>query len=100
MVAQGALAGKGHKRATALTLVQELDVHGILLSADALHTQPVWCHCVRRQGGASLLIAKANQRTLHADIACLFSEHLRPWLPEQHVRQVDHPFPAHQLRVD
>jgi hypothetical protein len=55
---------------------------------------------VRRQGGASLLIAKANQRTLHADIACLFSEHLRPWLPEQHVRQVDHPFPAHQLRVD
>ena len=89
VVAQRALAGKGHERATALALVQELDLHGILLSADALHTQPAWCRCVRRQGGDYLLIAKANQRTLHADIACLFSEQPRPWLPEQHARQVD-----------
>jgi hypothetical protein len=26
---------------------------------------------------------------LHPDIACLFSEQARPWLPEQHARQVD-----------
>ena len=78
VVAQRPLAGKGHERATALALVQELDLHGILLSADALHTQPAWCHCVRRQGGDYLLIAKANQRTLYADIAYLFSEQPRP----------------------
>jgi predicted transposase YbfD/YdcC len=89
VVAQRPLAGKGHERATALALVQELDLHGILLSADALHTHPAWCHCVRRQGGDYLLIAKTNQRTLHADITCLFSEQPRPWLPEQHARQVD-----------
>lgn len=69
--------------------MQELDLHDILLSADALHTQPAWCRCVRRQGGDYLLIAKADQRTLHPDIACLFSEQARPWLPEQHARQVD-----------
>lgn len=89
VVAQRPLAGKGHERATALALVQELDLHGVLLSADALHTQPAWCHCVRRQGGDYLLIAKANQRTLYADIAYLFSEQPRPWMPEQHARQVN-----------
>jgi predicted transposase YbfD/YdcC len=60
VVAQRPLAGKGHERATALALVQELDLHGILLSADALHTHPAWCHCVRRQGGDYLLIAKTT----------------------------------------
>ncbi len=90
VIAQRQLAGKGHERATALALVQELDLHGVLLSADALHTQPTWCHCVRRQGGDYLLIAKANQRTLHTDIALLFSEPASAWLPEQHAKQVDH----------
>ena len=89
VVAQRELAGKGYERATALALVQELDLHGILLSADALHTQPAWCRCVRRQGGDYLLIAKANQRTLHADIAFLFSEEPHPWLPEQNAKQID-----------
>ena len=89
VVAQRELAGKGHERATALALVQELDLRGILLSADALHTQPAWCHCVRRQGGDYLLIVKANQRLLRADIALLFSEEPRSWLPEQNAKQVD-----------
>ena len=89
VVAQQELAGKGHERATALTLVQKLDLRGILLSADALHTQPAWCHCVRRQGGDYLLIVKANQRILRADIALLFSEEPHAWLPEQNAKQVD-----------
>lgn len=89
VVAQRELAGKGHERATALALVQTLDLQGILLSADALHTQPAWCHTVRKQGGDYLLIAKANQRTLRSDIALLFSEPPRSWLPEQNARQVD-----------
>lgn len=89
VVAQQELAGKGHERATALALVQTLNLEGILLSADALHTQPAWCRTVRKQGGDYLLIAKANQRTLRSDIALLFSEQPRPWLPEQSARQVD-----------
>src|SRR4249919_654690 len=68
VVAQRELAGKGHERTTALALVQELDLTGVLLSADALHTQPAWCHAVRRQGGDYLLIVKANQRLLRSEI--------------------------------
>lgn len=89
VVAQRELAGKGHERTTALSLVQELELTGVLLSADALHTQPAWCHSVRRQGGDYLLIVKANQRLLRSDIALLFSEEPRPWLPEQSSYQVN-----------
>jgi len=89
VVAQRELAGKGHERATALALVQDLDLRGVLLSADALHTQPAFCRSVRRQGGDCLLIAKANQSTLHADIALPFSEPPRPWLPEMNAKQVN-----------
>lgn len=90
VVAQREVAGKGHERKTALTLVQELALRGVLLSADALHTQPAWCQAVRKQGGEYLLIVKANQRLLRADIALLFSEQPRPWLPEQSSYQVNH----------
>lgn len=90
VVAQRELAGKGHERSTALALLQELDLTGVLLSADALHTQTAWCQQVRRQGGDYLLIVKANQRLLRSDIALLFSEEPRPWLPERsayHINQ-------------
>lgn len=89
VVAQRKLAGKGHERTTALALLQELDLRGVLLCADALHTQPAWCQSVRRQGGDYLLIVKANQRLLRADIALLFREQPRPWLPEQSSFQVN-----------
>jgi predicted transposase YbfD/YdcC len=89
VVAQRELAGKGHERTTALALVQELDLSGILLSADALHTQPAWCKAVRRQGGDYLLIVKANQRLLRSEIALLFSEAPRRWLPERSSYQVN-----------
>jgi predicted transposase YbfD/YdcC len=89
VVAQRDLAGKGHERTTALALVQELDLKGVLLSADALHTQPAWCQSVRNQGDDYLLIVKANQRLLRADIALLFSEEPRSWLPEQSTYQVN-----------
>jgi hypothetical protein len=44
---------------------------------------------VRRQGGDYLLIVKANQRLLRSDIALLFSEAPRRWLPEQSSYQVN-----------
>lgn len=65
VVTQRQLAGKGHERTTALALVQELDLSGVLLSADALHTQPAWCTSVRRQGGEYLLIVKAKSAPSH-----------------------------------
>lgn len=89
VVAQRELAGKGHERKTALALVQALDLSSVLLSADALHTQPAWCQAVRRQGGDYLLIVKANQRLLRSDIALLFSDAPQRWLPEQSSYQVN-----------
>lgn len=99
VVAQRELAGKGHERTTALELVQDLDLTNVLLSADALHTQPLWCQSVRRQGGDYLLIVKANQRSLRTDIALLFSEEPRPWLPEQGAQQVNQGHGRLELRT-
>ena len=90
VVAQRQLAGKGHEHATALALVQDLDLHGIVLSTDALHTQPAWCRFVlpvRRRLICSSL--KPTNACLHEDIAFLFSEESQSWLPEQHAKQVD-----------
>lgn len=87
MMRQVAIGGKGQERATGLQLISQLDLTGKLVSADALHTQPKWCHQILAQNGDYLIIAKGNQSTLRSDIALLFSEEPRPWLPEAQVTQ-------------
>jgi len=49
-------------------------VTGRILSADALHTQRVFCTCVKRWEGDYVLIAKGNQATLREDLCLFFSE--------------------------
>jgi hypothetical protein len=49
---------------------------------------PVRCRRLA-QGGDYLLLAKRNQRTLHAAISDLFSAAPVPWLPEQQARTVE-----------
>ena len=49
-------------------------VKGRILSADALHTQHLFCTCVKRWDGDYLLIAKGNQATLRDDLRLFFSE--------------------------
>lgn len=89
MVAQRPIPGKGRERAAALQLLASRDLRGVLLSADALHTQPKWCRTVLAQGGHYLVIAKKNQATLREDIAALFGETPVWWLPEQNAHQTD-----------
>ncbi len=61
-----------------LSIVSEfltpLWVKGRLISADALHTQHAFCTAIHGGAGFSLLIAKANQPTLHDDLQLFFSE--------------------------
>lgn len=61
-----------------LSIVSEfltpLWVKGRILSADALHTQRLFCTRVRRWEGHYVLIAKGNQATLHDDLQLFFRE--------------------------
>src|SRR5215210_894155 len=66
----------GHKRneiGVAPTLVQALDLRGKIVTADALHTQRALSVQILAAGGEYVWQVKANQPTLRADIAELFT---------------------------
>lgn len=87
---QQTVLGKGKERQAALELIAPLDLHGFVVSADALHTQPKWGQAIVERGGAYLLIAKRNQSELREAIALLFSQAPRPFLfPEQQAQSID-----------
>lgn len=87
---QQAVTGKGQERQAALALVEPLDLHNTVVSADALHTQPKWTQAVLERGGEYLLIAKGNQAELREAIALLFQQPPRPFLfPEGQAQSVD-----------
>jgi predicted transposase YbfD/YdcC len=58
-------------------LVQALDLRGKIVAADALHTQRALSAQIVAAGGAYLWVVKANQPTLRADIAELFTADTR-----------------------
>jgi predicted transposase YbfD/YdcC len=90
MLRQTSVARKGKEQAAALTLISGLDLHGCVVSADALHTQASWCRTILRQNGDYLVIAKRNQPELRQAIALLFSQPPRPFLfPEAAAHSVD-----------
>ena len=61
--------------------MDRIDLRGVVVTADALHTQRAHAHHLRRHGGHYLFIVKGNQPTLHARLAAL------PWtrVPVGHV---------------
>jgi predicted transposase YbfD/YdcC len=54
-------------------LLDRIELTGVLLTADALHTQRGHADYLHQRGGHYLLIVKANQPTLHAQLVGL------PW---------------------
>lgn len=68
VLAQRAVATKENEISVAPELVTPDLLKGRIYSADAMHTQKKWCRQVIRAGGQYLLIAKANQATLHEDL--------------------------------
>jgi hypothetical protein len=60
--------GRGGEAKAAMALVRRLNLQGLVVSADALHTRPNWCRQVREAGGHYLLIAKQNRPDLYERI--------------------------------
>ena len=86
---QNEVAKKGQEPQAAMSLIEQINLQGYVVSADALHTRPKWCRAVRQQGGHYLLIVKGNRKELYEDIALLFEAGPLPDLPEQRTQTVD-----------
>lgn len=64
---------KGFEIAAFATVLDRLDLHGVVVTADALHTQRAHARYLHRHGGKYIFIVKGNQPTLHAQLKRL------PW---------------------
>jgi len=73
VLAQVAVDAKSGELAAVPDLLAGLDLHEVLLTADALHTQRSHARHVRDRGGHYLMTVKANQPTLLARLRAL------PW---------------------
>jgi predicted transposase YbfD/YdcC len=76
---------RGDEIAAFATVLDRIDLRtgpgGLVVTADALHTQRAHAHYLHRHGGHDVFVVKANQPTLHARLAAL------PWsqVPVGHV---------------
>ena len=81
VVAQVEVASKGSEIGAFAAVLDRIDLHGCVVTADALHTQSAHAHYLHRHGGHYVLTVKGNQPTLRARCAAL------PWsqVPPGHV---------------
>ncbi len=77
-----AVAGKENEIVTAKQVVGAMDVHGIVVTGDAMFCQRELSRQVRRGGGDYLWCVKANQEELYTDIATLFTTPPVPAAPD------------------
>lgn len=83
------IASKGYEAKTAYDFVKHTNCAGVVITADALHTRPQFCRCIRKQKGHYLFIVKGNRAELEADIRYLFSLPADPAYPVQTARTVE-----------
>ena len=89
ILAQEEVATKEHEIPGATKLIAGRDLHGCVVTADALHIQRNWWRTVCTQGGDYVLIAKQNQRGLREDLARLFGGAWPAWLEQRTATPVD-----------
>ncbi len=65
--------GEDHEIAAFPAVLDRLDLHGVIITADALHTQRAHAHYLHRHGAHYVFIAKAKQPTVCAQLTAL------PW---------------------
>lgn len=70
---QAEAPSKGFEVAAFATVLDRIDLHGVVVTADALHTQRAHARYLHRHGARYLFIVKGNQPTLHRQLATL------PW---------------------
>lgn len=63
----------GDEVAAFATVLDRLDLHDVVVTADGLHTQTAHAHYLHRHGGRYLFVVKGNRPRLHARLAAL------PW---------------------
>jgi predicted transposase YbfD/YdcC len=73
-LAQVAVQDKSNEITAIPEVLRLLDLHGALVSIDAIGCQKVIAEQIRQQGGDYLLAVKDNQPTLHADIQTEFDK--------------------------
>lgn len=64
---------KGDEIGSFATVLDRLDLHDVVVTADALHTQKAHAHYLHRHGGHYFFLVKANQPTVHHSLQAL------PW---------------------
>lgn len=74
---------KGDEIGCFATVLDRLDLHGVVVTADALHTQKAHAHYLHRHGGHYFFLVKANQPSLFHRLEAL------PW-GQVPVAQVEH----------
>jgi len=75
-LAQVAVEDKGNEITAIPEVLRLLDLHGALVSIDAIGCQKAIAQQIREAGGDYLLAVKDNQPTLHADIQAAFDKAL------------------------
>src|SRR5262249_18904154 len=75
-LAQVAVEDKGNETTAIPEVLRLLDLHGALVSIDAIGCQKAIAQQIREAGGDYLLAVKDNQPTLHADIQAAFDKAL------------------------
>lgn len=73
VLGQVATGAKGGEIAAFKTVLHRFDLHGCVVTADALHTQTAHAHYLHRHGGFYVFTVKGNQPSLHAQLESL------PW---------------------
>ncbi len=77
-----AVAGKENEIITAKQVIAAIDVHGMVVTGDAMFTQRELSRQVRRGGGDYLWCVKENQEEMYAAIATLFTTPPVPAAPD------------------
>jgi predicted transposase YbfD/YdcC len=95
---QAQVSQKKNEISSAPTLLSDLSLKGVVITADALHTQREWCRLVLRKEGDYLLIAKKNQLGLMNDIAFLFDGEKADWLEQGRAEVVNKGHGRHEVR--
>jgi predicted transposase YbfD/YdcC len=80
VLAQQAVPAKSNEIKGAPELLRGRDLHGVVVTGDALLTQRALAQQILDQGGHYLMVVKRNQAELYEDIQTLFAE--RNWGPD------------------
>ena len=83
VLTQQRVAGKSNEIPALRELLEPLDLDGVVVSADAMHTQTGTAQWIRDQGGHYLLTVKGNQKILRKTLKAL------PWKSVPSVSSVD-----------